>query len=159
MPDLLTQLDACPCCHGWPHEPNDPDLCAGCADRCGADCCHPVQIGAEMPDPTDAEIQAGADAIARSWRVLSPSSRRHLAKLVLVAVLPDHDARLAEEIAQAIEVSQGDRCPTCRGKPASQGWRGTRRTGRCGGGHTWQVATWPAPAAIARQHSTRKDPT
>ena len=47
-----------------------------------------------MPDPTDAEIQAGANAIARSWRVLSPTSRRHLAKLVLRAVLPDHDAQV-----------------------------------------------------------------
>lgn len=57
-----------------------------------------------MPDPTDAEIQTGADAIAQSWRVLSPTSRRHLAKLVLVAVLPDHDARVrADERAKVAQ--------------------------------------------------------
>ena len=65
-----------------------------------------------MPDPTDAEIQAGANAIARSWRVLSPTSRRHLAKLVLSAVLPGHDAQLRAELAASTTGAGGRTIPT-----------------------------------------------
>ncbi len=55
-------------------------------------------------------------------------------------------AEVAEEIARAIEVSTGARCPECGGKAASPG--------RCGGGHTWQKSSWVPPgAAIARDHA------
>jgi hypothetical protein len=63
--------------------------------------------------------------------------------------------RVAEEIARAIEVAQGIRCPECGGKAASMTWKGATRFGRCGGGHTWQHRTsdWVEPAAIARAHA------
>jgi hypothetical protein len=53
------------------------------------------------------------------------------------------DARRAvtEQIAQAIEVADGRRCPECGGKAASTKWKGLTRHGRCGGGHTWQIRT------------------
>lgn len=60
-----------------------------------------------MPDATPvdpADIEAGARALNRAWLVLGESSRRYLAKLVLAAVLPDHDARVrADERARVAE--------------------------------------------------------
>lgn len=40
--------------------------------------------------------------------------------------------QLPERIARAIEVKQGDRCPTCQGRAAN--WE---TAARCGGGHRW----------------------
>lgn len=118
---------------------------------------------------TDTELAAGAKAVD-DWQVFIASdgypairmgSGEDMSRVVLDAVTPLIAARVreqvAEEIAQAIEVAQGDRCPTCRGKPASVKWRGLRKLGRCGGGHEWEAKRWAAPVDIARAHRTTSE--
>ena len=71
-------------------------------------------------------------------------------------------AKVAEEIARAIEVKQGRRCPTCSGKVASTKLNGYFVDRRCGGGHTWTSHEhWTAfdPATIARSHATADSAT
>ncbi len=64
--------------------------------------------------------------------------------------------RAVERIARAIEVANGDRCPECDGKPASNKWSRGRgplvKIGRCGAGHTWEIRSnhWVDPARVAR---------
>lgn len=79
------------------------------------------------------------------------------ARVAVRAAAPILRRAVAEEIARAIEVAQGDRCPECRGRAASKKWaRNPNRTvGRCGGGHTWEIKhsggpVW-FPAEIARE--------
>lgn len=98
-----------------------------------------------MADPTAAEIEAGAAAITRLGIAIGPHMRQVIAAAVLRAALPDHDAqvraderaRVAEEIAQAIEARAAV----------------ARRT----------VALEPSrhdeDAAIARQHATTREDT
>ncbi|MFJ1539222.1 hypothetical protein ACIODS_11835 [Micromonospora chalcea] len=68
----------------------------------------------------------------------------------------DERRKVAEEIARAIEVAAGDRCPTCGGRSASTKWKGLTKTGRCGGGHSWSMPQrdWAQPAEVARKHAT-----
>lgn len=76
----------------------------------------------------------------------------------------DIRARVAEEIARAIEVDQGKRCPECDGLPASLKWgpRSFVRIGRCGAGHTWTAdhakGQWRNVATIAREHAVAPGP-
>lgn len=117
----------------------------------------------------DDELATGAKALD-DWQMFIASdgypairvgTGEDMARVVLDAATPLIAARVreqvAEEIAQAIEVAQGDRCPTCRGKPASVKWRGLRKLGRCGGGHEWEARHWAAPADIARAHRTTRE--
>jgi hypothetical protein len=83
------------------------------------------------------------------------------AKAVYDAMAPLIRRAVAEEIARAIEVAEGNRCPDCGGKAASKKWaRNPNRTvGRCGGGHTWEQKhsggpVW-FPATIAREIGER----
>jgi hypothetical protein len=75
----------------------------------------------------------------------------HSARIVVDAMAPlirqDEDAiraderrKTAEKIAQAIELWLGNRCPACKGKPASVKWASgpLRKIGRCGCGHMWE---------------------
>lgn len=56
------------------------------------------------------------------------------------AIRADERRKVAEEIARAIEVRSGNRCPECGGLPGSvkyaPAW-GSSPLMRCGGGHTW----------------------
>lgn len=70
-------------------------------------------------------------------------------------------ATVSEEIARAIEVANGDRCPECDGESASSKWAKPRpgpvvKVGRCGAGHAWEVRSghWVDPAQVARDHAT-----
>ncbi|MEV0214374.1 hypothetical protein [Micromonospora sp. NPDC050695] len=67
----------------------------------------------------------------------------------------DERRKVAEEIARAIEVAEGYRCPDCGGKPAAFVDFGHGQKQRsCGGGHRWSVALSHMPAAqVARQHA------
>lgn len=68
----------------------------------------------------------------------------------------DERRKVAEEIARAIEVTEGYRCPDCGGKPAAYVDLGHGQKQRsCGGGHRWPVPlTHPAAAQVARQYAT-----
>lgn len=118
-----------------------------------------------MPDArpyTDREHWAATLGIADAEMDPESSTPEAYATYALNRAAPLIAARVAEEIARAIEVNRGDRCPECDGKPASAKWvkRGTKhvKTGRCGAGHTWDVTEqqWHRfdGAEIAREHST-----
>lgn len=85
---------------------------------------------------------------------------RQIIRILLPAIegpaRADERAKTAEEVARAIEVKQGRRCPECQGKAGSSKPNGYFVDKRCGAGHTWTVHEhWTAHdwADIARQHA------
>lgn len=92
-----------------------------------------------MADPTPAEIEAGAAALAP----LDISGKHHWAAAVLRAVLPDHDARLRARVAEEIAAAIG----AMRGTPDHGG------TGRWQ--HGWNAGC-TAAAQVARQHARKE---
>lgn len=116
-----------------------------------------------MPEYTEAELAAGAEAVLewRVWPQTGCGSGEDMARAVLDAAAALIAARVREQVAQDIEISMGERCPTCRGKPASLRWtKGWTRAGRCGAGHLWETDTrgWPSPVNIARYGRSSPDP-
>src|SRR5690606_11378560 len=72
--------------------------------------CHCLRRCPMQPEPTPADIEAGAQALAISAHSsLTPTSRdRDIAQAMLRAVLPDHDARVrADERARVAEQIPG----------------------------------------------------
>lgn len=122
MPDLLAELDACPCCWGWPHDPGDTDLCGQCADRCSDErCCHTSLSDTTMTEPT----------AKRGLISYNPHFRRHAGLEAIDAYMEDAEkqrdrwateaARLAElRDERQAQIAAGTWPPT-RAKEATDG--------------------------------------